>query len=87
MEKKTAEEALSATFANSMNNVTAPIDWATQHRSKRNHLLKLCDWTQIEDCSLSDEKKQEWRAYRQALRDISTQESWPTYPVWPNEPI
>lgn len=37
-------------------------------RTKRNSLLKLSDW--VETSSLSDEKKEEWRVYRQALRDL-----------------
>jgi hypothetical protein len=37
-------------------------------RNKRNQLLKLSDW--VETSSLSDEKKEEWRVYRQALRDL-----------------
>ena len=34
----------------------------------------------------SDEKKAEWLEYRQALRDITTQDTWPNYPVWPIAP-
>lgn len=83
---KTPEEALAGAFTSTMGDPTAPIDWAGQSRLKRNFLLKSCDWTQVADCSLSDEKKEEWRVYRQALRDISTQESWPVYPVWPEAP-
>lgn len=39
-------------------------------RNLRNMKLSLCDWTQLQDAPLSDEKKQEWAAYRQALRDL-----------------
>ena len=39
-------------------------------RTKRNELLKESDWTQVNDCPLSDSKKQEWLTYRQALRDL-----------------
>ena len=37
-------------------------------RAKRGTLLKLSDW--VESSTLSDEKKEEWRVYRQALRDL-----------------
>jgi hypothetical protein len=39
-------------------------------RNKRNALLKESDWTQLNDCPLSDTKKAEWQTYRQALRDL-----------------
>ena len=39
-------------------------------RNKRNELLKESDWTQVNDCPLSDSKKQEWATYRQELRDL-----------------
>ena len=39
-------------------------------RNKRNELLKESDWTQVNDCPLSDLKKQEWSTYRQELRDL-----------------
>ena len=45
-------------------------------RNKRNELLKESDWTQVNDCPLSDSKKQEWLTYRQELRDLpSTNQS------------
>ena len=39
-------------------------------RAERNAKLNACDWTQLQDAPLSDEKKQEWAAYRQSLRDL-----------------
>jgi hypothetical protein len=58
-------------------------------RARRSHLLAACDWTQAVDSPLSEQKRAEWAAYRQALRDLTT-----TYPtvqnandvVWPTEP-
>ena len=41
-------------------------------RNKRNELLKESDWTQVNDCPLSDSEKTEWATYRQALRDLPT---------------
>jgi hypothetical protein len=49
--------------------------WSTI-RLQRNELLKESDWTQVNDCPLSDSKKQEWATYRQSLRDLpSTHQS------------
>ncbi|WLW36875.1 hypothetical protein [Synechococcus phage S-8S29] len=39
-------------------------------RTSRNAKLKKTDWTQMADAPLSAEKKAEWAAYRQALRDL-----------------
>ena len=58
-------------------------------RYRRADLLAWCDWTQAADSPLTAEKKAEWAAYRQALRDLTT-----TYAdavndsdiVWPNNP-
>ena len=58
-------------------------------RGHRTHLLLNTDWTQITDNSLTDTEKAEWRTYRQALRDITTnQASVERYEdiVWPTEP-
>lgn len=40
-------------------------------RSRRNALLSVCDWTQTSDSPLSEEKKNEWKVYRQELRDLT----------------
>jgi hypothetical protein len=40
-------------------------------REKRNGLLFASDWTQTLDAPLTAEKKAEWAAYRQQLRDIT----------------
>jgi hypothetical protein len=58
-------------------------------RYRRAQLLTWCDWTQATDSPLTAEKKAEWAAYRQALRDLTT-----TYAdavnesdiVWPTNP-
>ena len=42
---------------------------------KRNRKLQDCDWTQLPDCQLSDSKKTEWATYRQALRDVPSNNS------------
>ena len=50
-------------------------------RSMRNNELTATDWTQLPDSPLTTEKKTEWAVYRQALRDITTQEN-PREIVW-----
>jgi len=49
-------------------------------RNQRNQMLKDTDWTQLEDSPVD---KAKWTTYRQALRDITTQDdpfkiNWPT---------
>jgi len=40
-------------------------------RAKRDKLLQESDWTQmVSDIPMSEAKKEEWRIYRQALRDL-----------------
>tara|TARA_R100000353_G_scaffold124784_1_gene88584 strand:+ start:751 stop:1020 length:270 start_codon:yes stop_codon:yes gene_type:complete len=50
-------------------------------RSERNRLLAECDWRASSDLTLSDD----WKNYRQALRDVPTQ-SDPDNIAWPTEP-
>ena len=50
-------------------------------RTMRNNELTATDWTQLPDSPLTAEKKAEWSVYRQALRDITTQEN-PREIVW-----
>lgn len=52
-------------------------------RNRRNIELSSCDWTQVQDVQLPN--KEEWVAYRQALRDI-TKQSDPFNVVWPTKP-
>ena len=40
-------------------------------RIQRSTKLGMSDWTQTNDSPLTEEKKAEWRVYRQALRDIT----------------
>ena len=54
---------------------------ATQVRAQRNELLALSD-----HMALADRITDEWRTYRQALRDVPTQAGFPTNITWPTEP-
>ena len=41
-------------------------------REMRDVLLKESDWTQMPDCPLSEEIKNDWRIWRQDMRDITS---------------
>lgn len=51
-------------------------------RRKRRELLAETDWMANSDVTMSDE----WRAYRQALRDLPANTTDPANPVWPTKP-
>ena len=51
-------------------------------RTHRNYLLAECDWRAFSDVTLSDE----WKTYRQALRDVPQQEGFPRSVNWPIAP-
>jgi hypothetical protein len=51
-------------------------------RLERNRLLSACDWTQVNDAPV---RKDEWVAYRRALRDITQNHDWPNVD-WPEAP-
>ena len=59
---------------------------------KRDSKLLVTDYTQLPDCPLTDDKKEEWKLYRQKLRDLPNHSSakfedgkWVEVD-WPNEP-
>lgn len=52
-------------------------------RMERNDKLTLSDWTQLPDSNVD---KAAWATYRQALRDITTQEGLPNSVTWPVAP-
>lgn len=55
-------------------------------RYTRDKLLSECDWTQMPDSPLSEEKKLEWATYRQALRDLPSTVDINNI-VYPNKPV
>lgn len=57
---------------------------AMQIRIKRNKLLTTCDWTQVNDVPAATSQK--WATYRQSLRDITEQQTFPENVVWPVAP-
>jgi len=52
-------------------------------RDDRNKRLSDSDWTQVADAPVD---KAAWATYRQALRDISSQEGFPWEVQWPTQP-
>jgi hypothetical protein len=54
-------------------------------RFTRNQLIAASDWTQLPDNGLSDARRAEWAAYRQALRDITNNVDINNV-VWPQQP-
>lgn len=61
------------------------IKWA-EIRKYRDYLITQTDFTQMPDAPLTDEKKVEFVAYRQALRDIPQNVGDPDDVVWPQKP-
>lgn len=62
---------------------TKDADQAKAVRADRNKRLADCDWTQLSDSPVD---KAVWETYRQALRDITTQQGFPWEITWPEEP-
>jgi len=54
---------------------------ATQVRAERDALLAVSD-----HMALADRITDEWRTYRQSLRDLPAQSGFPTNVTWPTEP-
>ena len=55
---------------------------AANVRSQRDQKLKDTDWMGMSDVTMSAD----WATYRQALRDVPTQEGFPHTVTWPEEP-
>ena len=64
----------------------APTDeeLASAVRSKRDAMLSACDWTQVADAPVDQSA---WREYRQALRDVPAQPTFPHSVEWPVAPV
>lgn len=56
-------------------------------RNKRNMLLAECDWVVVRSQEVGDEVADEWKTYRQALRDIPSQSGFPSSVEWPKKPL
>lgn len=53
-------------------------------RAERNSYLQQSDWTQLPD--VPQAVKAKWAVYRQALRDVTSQPTFPDSVVWPVKP-
>ena len=54
-------------------------------RAQRYEKLRECDYVVFEDSQVSN--KDEWKTYRQALRDVPQNNSDPDDITWPEEPL
>jgi len=68
-------------------------DYWQELREVRNSLLLRTDWTQLPDNNLTNEQKDAWAIYRQALRNITDEINDPkplvldlNHPYWPIPP-
>lgn len=74
------EEALAGVKTGAATYITpmsSPADIASFQLSRRNLYLQDTDWTQLPDASLSPEYVQAYKVYRQLLRDLPEDPSWP----------
>ena len=55
-------------------------------RASRDTLLAECDWVAVKAFETGTPVSAQWAAYRQALRDITTQEGFPWTITWPVKP-
>ena len=62
--------------------VTATESMAQYIKMKRNKIIQETDYLALSDVTMSDEMK----AYRQALRDITSHDGFPWNVVWPVKP-
>jgi hypothetical protein len=67
-------------------NAIASDEWLAIARWWRNLLLSESDWSQVSDNSLSEIQREQWRQYRQELRDIPDSVSNPKDIVFPDMP-
>lgn len=59
---------------------------AVQYRSERDRLLAESDWVVIKAAEVGEAVPEDWRAYRQALRNVPAQDGFPQSIVWPSQP-
>lgn len=55
-------------------------------RAARNMRIVSSDWTQLSDAPLTTAQKSDWAVYRQALRDVTVQPTFPQSVTWPVPP-
>jgi hypothetical protein len=65
---------------------TVDADQATAIRRERDTRLAATDWRVIKTLEAGALQDFEWAAYRQQLRDVTSQDGFPWNVVWPVEP-
>jgi len=55
-------------------------------REQRTEVLRESDWTQLGDSVLPQQKKNQWKSYRQELRDLPQNFPDANDVIWPTEP-
>lgn len=85
--ERDATEAELELFKDAING-PSPEQLSSWRRIERQSLLAQSDWVQLSDvaATMTPEKLQEWNTYRQALRDITLQASFPNDVTWPTKP-
>lgn len=78
------EWTLSIVSADAWNETLKTTQLGVVARARRNKLLADSDWTQGKD--IPDSISAPWAVYRQALRDVTSQEGFPTTINWPQKP-
>lgn len=64
-----------------------PIEDASKRvRSRRDSLLRETDWIVTKAYDTGEAVPSEWATYRQALRDVTSQEGFPYSVAWPTKP-
>ena len=59
--------------------------WAAL-RAERDRLLAACDWVVVKAQEAGEAVPAAWATYRQALRDITSQDSFPYNVIFPTKP-
>ena len=59
---------------------------AMQVRKERDALLAECDWVTLKAADTNTSVDDDWAAYRQSLRDVTTQDGFPYTVTWPTKP-
>lgn len=59
----------------------------TALRAQRDQLLRDSDFTQIPDAPIEEATRDAWRAYRQALRDLTETTADLSAIAWPTPPV
>lgn len=69
-------------------NPNPPIPYPADERVRfiRDNLLEQSDVYMIPDFPITETVREQWRQYRQELRDIPTQPGFPNNVVWPTKP-